>query len=153
MSDLPVSETHFEGGQRVTPKDDSEGGAPLHSLINALGQSLGEEVLAMSGAVDLSSLDEDELKAVNRRLVTNVGAARAFTLPDFATAPDGWEQTFISLDAATNELTIAAAGTDTINGIAGDIVLTTANHEWVKVAKLPGATGWFGIGGTLVTPA
>lgn len=152
MSDLPVKDTHFEGGQRVTPKDRSEGGAPLHLLINALGQE-AEGILAMSAAVDLSSDTEDELKAVNRRLVTNAGAARAFTLPDFDTAPDGWEQTFISLDALTNELSIVHAGTDTINGIAGDIVLTTADHEWVKVAKVPGATGWFATGGTLVTPA
>lgn len=149
MSDLPIPSEHFSGGARLTPADRSEG-APLYSLLNAAAFS-AESVVAMSGAVDLSAADAATVAAANRRLVTNSGAARTFTLPVFADAPDHWEQTFISLDANANELTISSAAT--INGVAtGVIVLTTAAHEWVKVMKIPGASGWFAIGGTLVTP-
>lgn len=153
MSDLPVDPDHFIGGQRVTPIDTSEGGAPLASLVNAAAQS-AEASEAMTGAIDLSAATAAVVKAASRKVTTNAGAARAYTLPDFASAPDGWEHTFISLDAATNEMTITHAGADTINGIAGDITLTTGlGHEWVKVFKAPGATGWHAIGGTLILPA
>jgi hypothetical protein len=149
MSDLPVLSQHFSGGARLTAADRSEG-APLYSLLNAAAFS-AESVVAMSGAVNLSTADAATVAAANRRIVTNSGAARTFTLPTFADAPDYWEQTFISLDAGTNELTISTAAT--INGVAtGVIVLTTASHEWVKVMKIPGASGWIAIGGTLVTP-
>lgn len=149
MSDLPIPSEHFSGGARLTAADRSEG-APLYSLLNAAAFS-AESVVAMSGAVNLATATAEVVAAANRRIVTNAGAARTFTLPVFANAPAYWEQTFISLDAATNEMTIASA--DTINGVAtGTIVLTTAAHEWVKVIKVPGASGWLAIGGTLVTP-
>lgn len=155
MSDkFPLSSDAFTGGGRLTAQQASEGrdGAPLYDLLNQSAVS-AEGVSAMSAAVDLSAATAAAVAAANRQLTTNAGSARTFTLPDFDDAPAGWEHTFISLDAASNELTIAAGGSDTINGVAGDIVLTTAAHEWVKVFKVDGASGWFAIGGTLVTPA
>lgn len=155
MSDaFPVPADAFSGGTQLTDaqRSNTRDRPPLFELIN-LVQLRAEVAVAMSGAVDLSAATAAAVADANRRLITNSGAARTFTLPTFDDAPDGWEQMFISLDAATNELTIAVAGTDTINGVNGDIVLTTAAHEWVHVFKVPGATGWFAVGGTLVTPA
>lgn len=151
---FPLASDAFTGAGRLTAAQSSEGrdGAPLFELLNDAALS-AEAAGAMAGNVDLSAASSAVIAAANRELSTNIGAARTFTLPDFAAAPDGWEHTLISFDAVTNELTIAAAGTDTINAIAGDITLTTANHEWVKVMKIAGASGWLAIGGTAVTPA
>lgn len=141
MSDFPINADHFVGGRRVTPVDTSEGGAPLASLLNAAGQSAESET-AMSGPVDLSAATADVVKAASRGLTTNSGASRAYTLPDFASAPDGWEHTFIQLTLHT--LTVTHAGTDTINGVVGDLALDAA-HEWCKVMKVPGASGWYAV--------
>lgn len=151
---FPLSSDAFSGGSRLTAQQESEGpdGAPLYDLLNQSVVS-AEGASAMSAAVDLSAATAAVVAAANRQLTTNAGAARSFTLPTFDDAPAGWEHTFISLDAASNELTIAVDGSDTINGVNGDIVLTTAAHEWVKVFKVAGASGWYAIGGTLVTPA
>lgn len=151
MSNLPLDPTYFEGARRISPIDPSEGGAPLASLLNSAGQS-SEAVDALTGALDLSAATAAVVKAASRKTSTNIGAARAFTLPDFATAPDGWEHTFIALDGVSNTFTVTHAGSDTINGIAGDIPLV-ANHGWCKISKAPSATGWAGIGGVMVTPA
>ena len=157
MSDqFPLESDAFTGAGRLTAQQRSEGRAqdkaPLFELLNTAALTSEDETV-MSGAIDLSAATAAVIAAANRGLTTNIGAARTFTLPDFAAAPEGWEHTLISFDAAAFELTIAAAGSDTINAIAGDITLTTANHEWVKVFKVPGATGWHAIGGTAVTPA
>ena len=157
MSNIfPLESDAFSGGARLTAGQRSEGNAsdlaPLYEALNAAAQS-AEASGAMTGAVDLSAATDAVIAAANREVTTNAGAARTYTLPAYATAPDGWEHTFISLDAATNDMVIAAAGTDTINGVAGDITLTTTNYEWVKVMKLSGASGWTAIGGTTVTPA
>lgn len=153
---FPLESDAFSGGARLTAQQQSEGRAsdqpPLYELMNLCAFG-AEEVVAMSADIDLEAATVAAVASANRRLITNAGAARSFTLPDFASAPDGWEQTFISLDAGTNELTIAVDTGGTINGVAGDITLTSASHEWVKVMKTPGASGWFAIGGTLVTPA
>lgn len=154
MSDYPIDPIHFAGARRITPKDRSEGGAPLASLLNAAAQSAESETVKSGGSTDLSAADVDTVKAASRGVTTNLGTGTfTFTLPDFAAAPDGWEHTFIALDGAANNLVVVHAGTDTINGIAGDVDMTTANHEWTKIFKVPGATGWLGIGGTMVTPA
>ena len=155
MSDaFPVPSNAFTGGTQLTDaqRSSTSGRPALFELVN-LAQLSAESVVTMSGAIDLSAALPAVVAEANRRLITNTGAARTFTLPDFDGAPDGWEQMFISLDAATNELTIAVAGTDTINAVNGDVVLTTAAHEWVHVFKIPGATGWFATAGTLPTPA
>jgi hypothetical protein len=153
-NDFPLSSDAFSGGARLTAQQSSEGDAPpLVDLLNGLAAG-ADGATALSGAVDYSAASAAVIAAANRQISTNAGAARTLTLPDFATAPDGWMHTMISYDAATQEYTIAAAGTDTINGIAGDIVLTTGlGHEWVQVMKVAGASGWFAIGGTLVLPA
>lgn len=151
MSDLPVASNYFVGGQRVSPIDSSEGGSNLASLLNAAGQN-SEAAAALTASVDLSGATAAEVKAASRKLSTNAGAARAYTLPVFASAPDGWEHTFISIDGAANTFTVTHAGTDTINGVAGNVALAT-NHSWCKVFKVPGASGWYGVGGTMVTPA
>ena len=153
-NDFPLSSDAFTGGGRLTAAQSSEGdAAPLVDLLNGLAAG-ADGATAMSGALDLSAATAAIVAAANRQISTNTGTARTLTLPDFATAPDGWTHTMISYDAATNEFTVAAGGTDTINGIAGDIVMTTGlGHEWVTVMKVAGATGWFAIGGTLVLPA
>lgn len=148
---FPLSPDTFSGGSRLTAQQDSEG-VPLYDLLNQVAVS-AESAAALTGAIDYSAATAAVVAAANRGLTTNAGANRTVTLPTFATAPDGWEHTFMALDGATQNLVVAAAGADTINGVAGDIDLTTANHEWVKVFKVEGATGWYAIGGTTVTPA
>lgn len=141
---FPLASDAFTGGGRLTTAQSSEGrdGAPLFELANAAAQS-AEASAAMAGAVDLSAATAAVVAAANREVATNSGASRAFTLPDFADAPDGWEHTFVQLSAHT--LTVTHAGTDTINGIAGDVSLA-AIGDWCKVMKLSGATGWIMIG-------
>jgi len=157
MSDsFPLETDAFSGGSRLTAQQRSDGRAsdqaPLYELMNLATQS-AEASSALAADLDLEAATAAVVASANRELITNAGATRTVTLPDFATAPDGWEQTFISLDAAVNELIVAPDTGGTINGVAGSITLTTAAHEWAKVMKVPGAAGWMAIGGTLVTPA
>ena len=157
MSDkFPLESDAFSGGSRLTAAQESEGRAsnqaPLFSLMNAAAQT-AESVAVLSASVDYSAATAAVIAAANRGLTTNTGAARSVTLPDFDSAPAGWEHTFIALDAQTNEFSIVHAGSDTINGVAGDVVMTTSAHEWVKVFKVAGASGWHVIGGTAPTPA
>lgn len=157
MSDtFPLESDAFSGGARLTAAQRSQGRAsdqaPGFELFNLATQS-AEARVVLAAPLDLEAATAAVVADGNRELITNIGAARTVTLPDFATAPDGWEQTYIGLDAGTNELTIAVDTGGTINGVAGDITLTTASHEWVKVMKIPGAAGWIAIGGTTVTPA
>lgn len=153
MSDkFPLSSDAFTGGGRLTAAQSSEGrdGAPLFELVNAAAQG-AEASAAMAGPVDLSAATAAVVAAANREVATNSGASRAFTLPDFAGAPDGWEHTFVQLSAHT--LTVTHAGADTINDIAGDVALD-AIGEWCKVMKLAGHTGWVMIGTSAgLTPA
>lgn len=152
MSDqFPLKSDAFTGGGRLTAAQRSEGrdGAPLFELLNEVARGAAG-ASALSASVDLSAASADVVAAANRGVSTNTGAARSLTLPDFASAPDGWEHTAIAFDASG--FTVVHAGTDTINGIAGDLALAAA-HQWAKVMKLPGATGWTAIGGTMVTPA
>lgn len=152
---FPLDSDAFSGGSRLTAQQASEGrdGSPLYELLNNAAQS-AEASGAMTGAVDLSVATAAVVAAANREVTTNAGAARAYTLPDFATAPDGWEHTFIDIDSnIANTLTVTHAGTDTINGTAGDVVLNSEG-EWCKVMKLAGATGWVMIGtGSGLVPA
>lgn len=152
MSNLPITSTHFEGGQRLTPIDTSEGGAALASLLNSVA-SYAESASALAGDLDLSAATAAAVKAANRGVTTNAGAARTLTLPDYAAAPDGWMHTMVDVDAnIAFSLTVVHAGTDTINGVAGDVTLN-AQGEWVTVLKLAGAAGWTAIGGAGVVPA
>lgn len=158
MSDaFPLESDAFSGGARLTAQQQSEGRAsdqpPLYELMNRAAQS-AEASGAMTGAVDLSAAPAAVVAAANREVTTNAGAARAYTLPDFASAPDGWEHTFIDIDSnIANTLTVTHAGTDTINGTAGDVTLNSEG-EWCKVMKLSGATGWVMIGsGSGLVPA
>jgi len=145
MSNLPIDPNYFEAARRITPIDESEGGAPLASLLNAAAQD-AEAYASLSASVDLSAATAAAVKAASRGVTVNAGAARTYTLPVFADAPDGWTHTFIDIDANTsNTLIVVAAGADTINGVAGDITLNS-NGEWCKVMKVPGATGWVAIG-------
>lgn len=146
MSNLPILETHFEGAQRITPKDGSEGGTPLFELLNEVAAEVAAAT-AMTGALDLSAADADAVKAAGRGIYTNTGAARTFTLPTFADAPDGWSVTLLSFDGTTNTFTIARDGTDTINGAAADVLLD-ADGNWARVFKVAGQTGYLMIGGT-----
>lgn len=149
---FPLKPNAFSGGSRLTSADRSEGpdGAPLSELLNEASRT-ADDATALTGALDLSAATAAVIASANRGVSTNVGAARTLTLPDFATAPDGWEHTAISFDGVTNTFSVDHAGTDTINGIAGDVDLVT-NHAWIKVMKLPSATGWTAVGGTMVTP-
>lgn len=151
MSDFPLDSNYFVGGQRITPIDDSEGGAALSSLLNASSMSVETE-LALTGNVDYSAATAAVIQAANRSISTNSGAGRSVTLPDFATAPEGWEHAFLAIDGGSNTLSVVHAGTDTINGVAGDISLN-ANQAWCRVIKLPDASGWLALGGTGFVPA
>lgn len=154
MSDnFPLDSKAFSGQKRLhaASADNSTGGAPLYSLLNSLAAG-ADAASALTGAVDLSAATAAVVASANREVSTNAGAARAYTLPDFDSAPDGWEHTFIAIDGGSNTFTVTHAGTDTINGIVGDVALA-ANHAWCKVSKISGASGWTGIGGTMVTPA
>lgn len=139
MSDLPVDANHFSGGRRLSPTRESEGGASLSQIVNALGQSV-ESAAVISGAVDLSALDAPAVKAASRGLSSTNGAAATVTLPDFESAPEGWEHTFRAVDGSSNTLTVQAAGSDTIDG-AGSVALS-ADFASLKVMKVPGATEW-----------
>lgn len=157
MSDkFPLESDAFSGAARLTAQQESEGRAsnqaPLFALLNAAAQT-AEASSALAADLDLSAATDAVVAEANRGLTTNTGAARTVTLPVFADAPEGWEHTFIALDGATNDLVVARAGADTINGVGGSITLTTSDHEWLKVFKVPGASGWFAIAGTTPTPA
>jgi hypothetical protein len=152
MSDqFPLKPDAFSGGSRLTAAQRSEGpdGAPLSELLNEAARG-ADDASALTGSVDLSAATAAVVASANRGVSTNAGAARSLTLPDYASAPDGWEHTAIAFDASG--FTVIHAGTDTINGIAGDVALAAA-HQWVKVMKLSSASGWTAIGGTMVTPA
>lgn len=149
MSDkFPLSLDAFSGGSRLTAAQSSEGGdaAPLSELLNAATQS-AEAVAALGASLDLSVATAAAVAAKNRQVTTNSGAARTFTLPVFATAPEGWEHTFIALDGVANTFSIDTPGAETINGVAGDLNLVT-DHGWAKVMKVPGAAGWIAIWAT-----
>lgn len=150
---FPLESDAFSGGSRLTAQQESEGrdGAPLYDLLNQAASS-AEASEALAANVDLSAATAAVVAAANRQVSTNSGAARTYTLPDFGDAPDGWEHTFIALDGASNTYSVDSAGADTINGVAGDLDLA-ADHEWAKVMKIPGTSGWTAIGGTLRTPA
>jgi len=152
MSNFPLSNDYFTGGQRLTPAQSSEGGAPLSQLLNA-GAAAYETAVAIAIDIDLSTASADIVKAASRGVTTNSGAARTFTLPVYADAPDGWTHTMIDIDSnIANTLTVVHAGADTINGVAGDVTLN-AQGEWVTVTKVAGASGWVAIGGAGVIPA
>ena len=152
MSNFPLSNDYFTGGQRLTPAQSSEGGAPLSELMNA-GAATYETATATAINIDLSTADAATVKAASRGVTTNTGAARTFTLPVYDDAPDGWTHTMVDIDPnIANTFTVIHAGADTINGIAGDVTLN-AQGEWVTVTKVTGASGWVAIGGAGVIPA
>jgi acetyl-CoA acetyltransferase len=138
MSNFPLTLETFEAGRRLTTRDESEGGPPLVTLLNEAAQPASSTAV-LAGNVDYSAASEAAVKAAGSAAVTNTGAARQVTLPDFASAPDGWTQTYIALDASG--LTVAVAGADTINSVAGDVVLAAA-HDWCVILKAPGAATW-----------
>lgn len=143
MSDkFPLESDAFTGGGRLTAQQASEGrdGAPLYSLLNVLGQS-AESSEALAASLDLSAATAEQVADRNRSLVTNSGAPRTLTLPDFASAPDGWEITALAFDGNLNTFTVSRAGADTINGGDTTVALGAAD-AWVKVVKIPGASEW-----------
>jgi len=152
---FPLSSDAFSGGSRLTAQQESEGpdAAPLYDLLNQSAQA-AEGATAIGVNIDFSAATAAVVAAANREVTTNAGAARTVTLPDFASAPDGWQHTFIDIDSnIANTLTVIHAGTDTINGTAGDVELNSEG-EWCKVMKVSGATGWIMIGtGTGLVPA
>lgn len=150
MATFPISLQHFTGGQNVVEEAVTDDGLPkmlndhdtaiLAAAAAAADAALGSTGIdVMSGAVDLSAASAAVVLAADRKTTTNTGAGRAYTLPTFATAPDDWTHTFMQLSA--HDLTITNAGTDTINGVDGTVVLNSA-QEWAIVYKPPGATGW-----------
>jgi 5,10-methylene-tetrahydrofolate dehydrogenase/methenyl tetrahydrofolate cyclohydrolase len=152
MSNFPLSNDYFTGGQRLTPAQSSEGGAPLSQLLNS-GAATYETAVATAINIDLSTASADIVKGASRGVTTNSGAPRTFTLPDYASAPDGWTHTMVDIDSnIANTFIVIHAGTDTINGVAGDVTLN-AQGEWVTVTKVTGASGWVAIGGAGVVPA
>ena len=76
MSNLPITSTHFEGGQRLTPIDTSEGGAALASLLNAVATPY-ETATATAVDIDLSAGDAQTTEHLGRALRDLGDATRA----------------------------------------------------------------------------
>ena len=148
MQELPLKSDAFTGGQRLhSAAEEANSGPPLWIMLNNIAAGFNSATV-LSTDLDLSAATTEVVESASYGLSIANGTNAAVTLPDFASAPDGWAHSFVSLG---NTATIVHAGSDTINGIAGDITVPT--HGLVKVMKVTGLSGWLAVGGTAPTPS
>jgi len=117
------------------------GGAVLG--LNPDGQlhTAGRKIQRRATAVNTTITLQDEVIAV-----TDTSAARTITLLSAATAGAGATYTVKdeSGGAATNNITIARAGSDTIEGVTSKVI----NSNFGSIRVLSTGTGWVVIGGS-----
>ena len=90
-------------------------------------------VLAKTAAYTVADTDDGKLIAVDATT-----AAITVTLPAAATAGDGFMVTLRKTDASTNAVTIAAAGSDTIDGVA----TRSLSGRWETVTLRSNGSAW-----------
>jgi len=118
-------------GNKVQVLDDRD------KVVATFGVPPGDAAQRVATAVDYTLLGGEQLVAV-----TSTGAARAITLPAASTVPLGMPLTIKDEGggAATNNITIGRAGSDTIDGATSKVINT--NYGFVRLYS-DGVSKWF----------
>jgi len=106
-------------------------------VVAVLGAPPGDSSIRVATAADYVCQGGEQLVAV-----TSTGAARAITLPSAASVPQGIPMVFKDEGggAATNNITVSRAGSDTIDGATSKVINT--NYGTFRLYS-DGVSKWF----------
>ena len=140
MANFPLPSNTFTGAQRVSPADDSEGGAALFALLNqATGSGTGA-VVSTTAANEVPVIDEFTRYVF--LLSSTDGASKPIPLPAVADTYAGQRITFqLLLRSSTGDYTLAVQpSTQTLNLTGETVTIVFDGTVWRAITPVQAVT-------------